>query len=114
FFIGAGSLIYFKLFTELEDDRKLHARLRRIGATAREASRTVTEQIALIFLLPFAVGAVHAVVALTTFGTMLETSVASYTAIVIGLFAIVQVFFFLLTRSTYLSALQIRGKRTAA
>lgn len=105
FFIGAGSLIYFKLFTELEGDRRLFERLRRIGITPAETSRTVTAQMALIFLLPFAVGGVHAMVALQALGTMVMANVVQYSLVVIGLFGLVQLGFFLLTRWTYLRAL---------
>lgn len=106
FFIGAGSLIYFKLFTELEGDRRLFERLRRIGITPAETSRTVTAQIALVFLLPFALGGLHAFVALNALGAMVFTNVLQYAAVVIGLFALVQFGFFLLTRWTYLRALR--------
>ena len=106
FFIGAGSLIYFKLFTELEGDRRLFGRLRRLGITPAETRRTVTLQIAMIFLLPFAVGGLHAAVALGALGTLVMANVVQYTLIVIGLFALVQTGFFLLTRWTYLRALR--------
>lgn len=105
FFIGAGSLVYFKLFTELESDRRLFERLRRLGITPGETSRTVTAQIAAVFLLPFALGGLHALVALDALGGLLMVDVVQYSLIVIGLFAAVQLAFFLLTRWTYLRAL---------
>ncbi len=106
FFIGAGSLIYFKLFTELEGDRRLFGRLRRLGITPAETARTVTAQIAAIFLLPFALGGLHALVALDALGGLLMFDVVQYSLIVVGLFAVVQFMFFLLTRATYLRALR--------
>lgn len=106
FFIGAGSLIYFKLFTELEADRRLFDRLRRLGMTPAETARTVTAQIAALFLLPFALGGLHALVALDALGALLMVNVVQYSLIVVGLFALVQFGFFLLTRFTYLRALR--------
>ncbi len=106
FFIGAGSLIYFKLFTELGEDRRLHGRLRRLGVTPGESARVVTAQIAVIYLLPFALGAVHAGFALDALGSLLQQDVTRYSLVVIGLFAAVQGAFFLLTRWTYLRALR--------
>lgn len=105
FFIGAGSLVYFKLFTELPDDRRLFTRLRRIGITRSEADRVVTAQVALVFLLPFAVGGVHALVALNSLGNLLMVNVVGYSLLVVGLFAAVQLLFLALTRWTYLRAL---------
>ncbi len=109
FFIGAGSLIYFKLFTELGEDRRLHGRLRRLGVTPGESARVVTAQIAVIYLLPFALGALHAGFALDALGSLLMQDVTRYTLVVIGLFAAVQGAFFLLTRWTYLRALRPAG-----
>lgn len=111
FFIGAGSLIYFKLFTELPDDRRLFARLRKVGITRGESDRVVSRQVALVFLLPFAVGSVHAIVALNALGSLLgamgsaRVAVLTYALTVVGLFAAVQLGFFLLTRWSYLRAL---------
>jgi len=115
FFIGAGSLIYFKLFTELPDDRRLFTRLKRIGITRREAGAVVSRQVALVFLLPFAVGGVHAMFALNALGSMIgavgaaRAAVLGYALTVVGLFAAVQLAFFLLTRWTYLRALLPRA-----
>ena len=74
--------------------------------TWAETARTVTTQIGLVFLLPFALGAVHAVVALDSLGTLLMADVTMYSLAVVGLFAAVQLTFFLLTRWTYLRALR--------
>ena len=89
--------------------RRLFTRLRRIGITRRETGRTVTAQIALVFLLPFAVGGVHALVALNSLGTMLLVNVVGYSLVVIALFGLVQLVFFALTRWTYLRALRVRA-----
>ncbi len=115
FFVGAGSLVYFKLFTELPDDRRLFTRLKRIGITRREAGGVVGQQVALVFLLPFAVGGVHALFALNALGSLLgapgsdRTPVLGYALLVVGLFGAVQLGFFLLTRWTYLRALLPRA-----
>lgn len=105
FFIAAGSMIYFKLFTELPDDRRLFRSLRRIGITGRETRRVVSAQMALIFFLPFLVGAVHSLFALRALGNMLMTDVTTYSLLVVGVYAFVQALFYGLTRWTYLRAL---------
>jgi len=102
FFIGAGSLIYFKLFTELPEDSRTLWRLRRIGLTPAETGRLVTWQVATIFFLPFALGGLHAAFALRAFGNLLALPVGGYTATVLALFALVQGAFYLLTRWTYI------------
>lgn len=112
FFVGAGSLIYFKLFTELPEDSRTLWRLRRIGLTPGETGSLITWQVATIFFLPFAVGAVHAAFALTALGNLLGIGVGGYTVSVLVLFAVVQLAFYLFTRWTYLRQLErlaIRG-----
>lgn len=105
FFIGSGSLIYFKLFTELPEDRKTFRKLERLGITSQEARRYISGQIAVMFLLPLAAGSIHAVIALDALGGMFGIAVLGYSLLVVALFAVIQFGFYLLTRWTYLRAL---------
>ncbi len=107
FFIAAGSMIYFKLFTELAEDRQLFRSLRRLGITQAETRAVVSGQMWLIFFLPFLVGAIHSLFALNTLGNMMGQSVLEYSLLVVGLFGLVQAAFYLLTRVTYMRALRM-------
>ncbi|WP_165422821.1 FtsX-like permease family protein [Ktedonosporobacter rubrisoli] len=64
FFLAAGSAIYFKLFTQQEEDRRQFHALKRIGFRRREAARLLNREFLLLFFLPLALSLVHSVVAL--------------------------------------------------
>ncbi len=91
---------------EDQDDRQLFTSLERIGITNREVTGIVSAQMGLIFFLPFSMGAVHTVFALRALGSLVAVDVIGYALLVVGLYALVQGVFFLLTRSTYLRALR--------
>ncbi len=80
--------------------------LERIGLTSGEMTGIVSAQMGLIFFLPFSVGAAHTVFALRALGSLVAVDVIGYALLVVGLFALVQGAFFLLTRWTYLRALR--------
>jgi putative ABC transport system permease protein len=102
FFIAAGSLIYFKLFTELQEDKAQFQALHRIGMTDQEMRKIMTRQIGLIFFVPFVVGAVHALFAFKMLQNMkIFGDVWAYGGIVIGIFFVMQLIYFFITRQTY-------------
>jgi len=103
FFIASGSMIYFKLFTELEEDRDQFRSLNRIGMTLNEIRRTVTTQIAIIFFVPCFVGIVHTMFAMKALGNLLSTSAMQYSLVVVGIYIVMQSLYFLVARRSYLS-----------
>ncbi|HZJ09423.1 MAG TPA: hypothetical protein VFD39_07005 [Trueperaceae bacterium] len=58
--------------------------------------------------LPFAIGGLHAMVALNSLGSVLLVNVVGYSVVVVALFALIQFGFFALTSWTYLRALVVR------
>ena len=102
FFIAARSMIYFKWFTELQEDQAVYRSLRKIGMTPAELKRVITTQIGLVFFIPFMVGTVHACFAFKALGNLLAVSVWKYGLVVIGLFFFMQYLYFILTRYAYM------------
>lgn len=104
FFIASASLLYFKLFTEAEDDRQQFNVLRQIGLSGRELRRIVNQELGVLFFLPIVIGSVHTAFALKTLSNLLtdrmDIVVAGSTVAVtyIGL----QVISFFLVRLSYL------------
>jgi putative ABC transport system permease protein len=105
FFIASGSMIYFKLFTELQEDKAQFKALSRIGMTEKEIKKVTSVQLGLIFFIPFLVGVVHASFALKALGNLLSASVWQYGIVVIGLFLLMQTIYFFLTKSMYTRAI---------
>ncbi|MUT68550.1 FtsX-like permease family protein [Paenibacillus sp. NEAU-GSW1] len=109
FFIASGSLIYFKLFTELQEDRQQINALKRIGMTREEIRRISVSQIALIFYLPCLVGTVHALIAMKALDTLMDSSVWVYSFVVIGIYVAMQSLYFLYSSVSYLKSVNRSG-----
>lgn len=106
FFIAAGSMIYFKLFTELDEDYAQLQALKRMGVTDQEMKNMMTFQIAIIFFVPFIIGAIHALFAFKMLNNIqVFGMIWGYGGIVIGIFFLMQLVYFLITRKTYINRL---------
>jgi len=107
FFVAAGSFLYFRLYTDLPDDKRKFAAIMKIGLTDGELSNVITKQLAILFLVPIGVATVHGAVALTALQHMFNYSLAKESAIVLGSFVLVQLIYFLLIRVRYIR--QVKG-----
>lgn len=108
FFIAAGSMIYFKLFTEIQEDQAQFKGLTRIGMTRKEIRRVVVSQIAIIFFIPCVVGISHALFAMRSLDNMMNTSNWIYSFVVIGIYVVMQTLYFLLASNSYMKSM-LRG-----
>ncbi|MDQ6419858.1 ABC transporter permease [Paenibacillus sp. LHD-117] len=105
FFIAAGSMIYFKLFTELQEDQTQYKGLARIGMTRKEIRRIVVSQIAIVFFIPCIVGIIHALFAMVSLDNMMGSSNWLYSFVVIGIYIVMQTLYFLLASGTYMKSM---------
>ncbi|MCR8659445.1 ABC transporter permease [Paenibacillus endoradicis] len=106
FFIAAGSLIYFKLFTERDEDITMFKSLSRIGVTYKEMRKVVITQIGIIFFLPCVVGISHALFAMFALDSILESSNWIYSFVVFGIYIVMQGIYFLFASRSYLSSIR--------
>jgi len=107
FFVAAGSFLYFRLYTDLEEDRRKFAAIAKLGLTDGELSGIVTKQLAILFLMPIAVAAVHGAVALTALQHMFAYNLIKESAAVLGVFILIQVVYFLAVRSRYIRQVKV-------
>ncbi|MFX3632055.1 MAG: ABC transporter permease [Candidatus Pristimantibacillus sp.] len=105
FFIASGSLIYFKLFTELQEDQAQFRALKRIGMTREEIRKITVSQIGIIFYIPCIVGTIHALVAMKALDQILMSSVWIYSFVVIGIYIVMQTIYFLVASISYLKSM---------
>ncbi|OJE45565.1 ABC transporter permease [Bacillus proteolyticus] len=110
FFVCAGSFLYFRLFSDLEDDTRLFEMIRKVGLTRGELSRVVTIRLALLFFVPVGVATLHGAVALTALGQMFEYSLFKENTIVLSIFVSIQVLYFVTIRARYVKQLKERLK----
>ncbi|CAM4313905.1 putative ABC transport system permease protein [Paenibacillus endophyticus] len=108
FFIASGSMIYFKLFTELQDDQAQFRALTRIGMTRGEIRRIVVTQVGIVFFVPVVVGIAHALFAMKALDNMMQSSNWIYSFIVIGIYIAMQTIYFLVACSSYMKSM-LRG-----
>jgi putative ABC transport system permease protein len=70
FLAATGSIIYFKVLTEAEEDQPKYAILNKIGVNKKQILKTVAGQVAVIFSAPLVVGIVHSAFALLAFSQL--------------------------------------------
>jgi putative ABC transport system permease protein len=114
FFAACCSLLYFRLFTEIEDDRRYYRRLRDQGLGAIELSRVALEQSAAVFFVPFLVGLVHATFAMRALGTLLGRPVLVCGWVVGLCYLVLYALFFVIMQSFYWQNLHLSGTGTNA
>ncbi len=107
FFLATGSIIYFKLFDEIKQDREEYLILRKIGITNKELNKIITKQIGLVFFIPFVVSTVHSFFALKSLSNMVELRLVRYGLIVMVGYFIFQIIYFLAIRRAYIKKLNI-------
>ncbi len=106
FFVASGSFLYFRLFTDLHDDKEKYRAIAKIGLTDRELAKVATSQLALLFFVPFLIALLHSAVALFALHNLIYASVLRSAMTVCGIFAAGQFLYFLLLRSRYLKHLK--------
>lgn len=72
FLLATGSIIFFKMMTEAEEDKSKYSILYKIGVSKKDMKRTIRYQVGLVFAAPLLLGLMHGAVALIAFSNMLE------------------------------------------
>ncbi|WP_298470686.1 ABC transporter permease [uncultured Psychrobacillus sp.] len=108
--LAAGSFVYFKLYTDLERDKKQYDVLRRMGVTDRELVKIVNRQLIPQFFLPWGLAMIHSTFSflfLQAFWVDLAAvSIAKEMLIVLIVFTIIQLSYFYLIRWRYIAHIQ--------
>jgi putative ABC transport system permease protein len=105
FFLAVGSLLYFRLFSELHYDRQQMQILHKIGIDRQEALFIQIWQIRLLFLIPFVVGLLHALVAMNVFGSLFQQPVWSPFFLVVAVYFLMNSGYYLWVKRLYTQAL---------
>ena len=106
FFIASGSIIYFKLFNEIKQDRLEYDILRKIGATKKDINKIITKQIGTIFFLPFIVSTLHSFFALKSLSNLLMRNLFTNGLVVMIGYLIFQTIYFIIIRSIYIRKIE--------
>lgn len=101
FFVAAGSFLYFRMYTDLDEDKRKFGAIAKIGLSAKELSKVITRQMLLLFFAPVAVALVHGVIALYALQNMFQSSIFRESLLVLSCFLAIQIVYFLLVRIFY-------------
>jgi putative ABC transport system permease protein len=101
FFVSAGSFLYFRLFTDIDGEKRKFQSIAKIGLTQSELKKVVNRQVAILFFSPIVVALVHGAVALTALSRLFNYNLTLESALVLGSFAVIQVLYFLVVRFIY-------------
>ena len=105
--LAAGSFVYFKLYTDLERDKKQYDVLRRMGVTDQELVKIVNRQLIPQFFLPWGLAMIHSTFSflfLQAFWVELAAvSIAKEMLLVLIAFTIIQLSYFYLIRWRYIA-----------
>ncbi|MDR7000131.1 ABC transporter permease [Neobacillus niacini] len=106
FFIAAGSFLYFRLYADLDYDRRQYLTIKKVGLTDQELNKIVTQQLSLLFFVPIVVAFVHSTFAFMALQSFYQLSIATEIIIVLASFLVAQLIYFFLIRYRYLQNLK--------
>ncbi|ARC30996.1 hypothetical protein IEK_00669 [Bacillus toyonensis] len=105
FFIGAGSVLYFRMYTDLTNEQEKYITITKIGLTADEMKQSATIQLAILFFVPYIMASIHTMFATKMLQEILHLSFFAEITVVLMIFGTVEILFFLLIRSFYMQKL---------
>lgn len=97
FFIATGSILYFKMFNEVQKDKQDFIGLKKIGVTQEEIKKVVSIQSFTMFFLPLTVATVHAAFAVKSVGLLN----IKYFIFIAGIYLVLQIIYYLFAKWMY-------------
>ncbi|MGH1287819.1 FtsX-like permease family protein [Bacillus toyonensis] len=105
FFTFAASLLYFRLYADLERDQQQYEMIAKIGLSKKELKQIVTRQLSLMFFLPILVAIIHSCIAFLALQRLLKFSILNTSILVLVGFIGIQILYFCMVRRGYLRQL---------
>ncbi|MGG3839247.1 ABC transporter permease [Paenibacillus thiaminolyticus] len=105
FFTFAASLLYFRLYADLDRDERQYEMIAKVGLSRKELKKMVTRQLLLMFFLPIFVAVIHSSVAFTALQQIVSFPVASSAVVIFISFLTMQTLYFFVVRWRYLNHL---------
>ncbi|MBP2242768.1 putative ABC transport system permease protein [Cytobacillus eiseniae] len=101
FFVSAGSFLYFRLYTDLDEDKQKFKSIAKMGLTVKELKKVLNRQTAILFFAPIIVALIHGAVALTALANMFDYNLLKVSVIVLSVFLLIQIIYFFIVRFFY-------------
>ncbi|WP_188456809.1 FtsX-like permease family protein [Virgibacillus oceani] len=106
FFLAAGSILYFRMYQDMDKDLHYYHSLYRIGFTDKEMKKIATRQLGFLFFIPFCVAVVHASFAFKALQNMIASSVIMPSVMIISFFFVIHLINFIFIRNVYTAKLK--------
>lgn len=101
FFVSAGSFLYFRLYSDLDDDKAKFKSISKMGLTSKELGKVINRQTAILFFAPIVVALIHGAVALTALSHLFDYQLVKESSLVLGSFLLIQIVYFIIVRYLY-------------
>lgn len=101
FLAATGSIIYFKVLTEAEEDRNQFMMLHKMGVSFKEMKKSIATQVAVIFFIPLVVGILHSVIALKALSALLAMNMFTAVLIWIAVYSLIYATYYIITVRSY-------------
>ncbi|NIL29103.1 FtsX-like permease family protein [Bacillus thuringiensis] len=105
FFTFAASLLYFRLYADLEREQQQYEMIAKVGLSKKELKKIVTRQLILMFFLPIILAVIHSGVAFIALQQLVEFSVLKTSVLIFLAFVSIQSVYFFTIRWRYLQQL---------
>ncbi|TAH63650.1 MAG: FtsX-like permease family protein [Gottschalkiaceae bacterium] len=109
FFIATGSIIYFKMFNEVQKDRQEFISLRKMGMTDGEMKKIISTQSFIVFFLPFIVTFSHASFAIIALSNLLLDNITIYFLTIAAIYLVFQTFYYVFSKTMYIRQIRNLG-----
>lgn len=97
FLVATGSIIFFKMMTEAEDDKDKYSILYKIGVPKKEMKRTIRYQVGFIFIAPLILGLLHGTVALIAFSNLFQMDLLAPIIIWMSAYVLIYITYYFIT-----------------
>ncbi|MFJ7754420.1 ABC transporter permease [Peribacillus muralis] len=101
FLAATGSIIYFKVLTEAEEDKSQYNMLHKMGVSSMDMRKSIAMQVVVIFFVPLAAGLCHSAVALKAFSSLLMMDLAKPVMIWMMAYTVIYGLYYVLTVASY-------------
>ncbi|MEK7014267.1 ABC transporter permease [Bacillus sp. FSL R9-9410] len=105
FFIGAGSVLYFRMYTDLTNEQEKYVTISKVGVTDAEMRSSATIQLSILFFVPYIMASIHTMFATKMLQDVIGLSLFKEVSAVLIIFGFVEILFFLFIRSLYMQKL---------
>lgn len=107
FLLASGSFVYFKIYANLDREKKQFDMLVKVGLSGKELKRLITRNLMIQFFLPWGLAFVHSAFAFyvvqTVLNDVMNLSIVKEVVFSFTMFALIQIVYFFLIRWRYIS-----------